>query len=528
VLPVDSFTALWNLVTPPARNCNRGVSWNDTNGTATSVDLRKDGEFLKANLWLSEALGMVNRNPERAAQLARAALSVSAGRNRQRPLVGFAVEYARRYATSDPRSSPPGAEILWGSPYLDLSAFVKVLVQLRVVSPDLSDGLYQLAMNAVMASNPPLPTEIGQLAAYLFPTGTSVQLYDSLLATFSERGLRLVAELPAMPNFMAAELKGDSEQATEFLASAVRLLQNSTSTYEDPAGAYALAWQMLPKAREVGGENAGALEGALSFLEPQAGADAAKIRATLGTAPPPRKVEPWSPENDADTLGQACSDFRAANYEAARARLSGVADASARAEVLDLVQFAETSLSLPAKNAEQILDREIYPVNGAKRSLLYAAIAPAASNGTGALKAVTLGLKDAEPLPAAQRVCILPALASAALPAEPDQALAILRQLVAADNNAAASSGSGSSATTPDIRCRLTGPVEFVSTHERKLAFPLRAPGVEVFTIDALMERARAIELSKLESAVLELRDEAHQVNALLALAKLRLSAPSH
>jgi hypothetical protein len=420
------------------------------------------------------------------------------------------------------------------SPYLNLSSFVKVLIQLRAASPDLADGLFPLAVNAVMTSDPPLPMEFGELAAYLFPTETSVQFYDAFLAVFSERGIPCDCELPAMPNFMAAELKGDRELATAFLASAVRLLQNSQSTYEDPDGAFALAWQLLPKARELAVEYAGELEGALLIVEPLAGTDAAKIRAKFGTAPNPRKVDYGSPEGDVAALGQACSDFKAGNYGAASGGLSGVADASARAQVAALIQFALQAISVPKNNAEQILDREIYPDSGAKRSLLYAAIAPATSNGTGALKAVTLGLKDAEPLTAGQRVCILPALAIAALPAAPDQAVAILKQLVASDNAVAGNSGSGgaeggaSSANAPDIRCRAAGPVEMVQAHESKLAFPLRAPGVDVFTISAFLEQAKAAEFPQLESAVLELRDETHMVNGLLALAKLRSNAPSH
>ena len=102
--------------------------------------------------------------------------------------------------------------------------------------------------------------------------------------------------------------------------------------------------------------------------------------------------------------------------------------------------------------------------------------------------------------------------------------------MVAADNAVSGQSGSGggeaardSSASAPDIRCRLTGPVEFVNAHERKVAFPLQAPGVNVFSIAAFLELAKAVEFSRLESAVLELRDATHLVNAFLALAKLRL-----
>jgi hypothetical protein len=515
VLPVDTFGALWNLVAPPARNCNPDVTWYDA-----SLDQRKNGEWLKGAIWLAEAPGLVNRNPERAAQLARAALSVSAGRGRQR----FLVETSRRHEQSTP---PPGVTaVSFGAPDMDLSSLVKVLIQLRVVAPDLSDGLFQLATSAVMASNAPSPMESGKLAAYLFPTETTVQFYDSFLAVLSQRGIPCRCELPSMPNFMAAELKGDKELATAFLGSAVRLLQNSQSSYEDPEGAFALAWQLAPKARELAPEYAGEFEGVLSIVEPLAGAGAAKIRARLGAAPNPRQVDYGTPAGDVAALTQSCSDFKAGRYAAASGGLSAVSDRSARAQVEALIQFAVQAISLPTSNAEPVLDRDIYPAGGAKRSLLYAAIAPAASNAAGALKAVALGLKDAEPLSAGQRACILPPLAMGALRAAPEQAVAILKQMVAAENAVAANADS--SASAPEVRCRTTGPVELVNVQGGKLAFPLRAPGVDVFTISAFLEPAKAAEFGQLESAVLELHDETHLVDGLLALAKLRLSAPSH
>ena len=514
VLPVDTFGALWNLVAPPARNCNPDVTWYDA-----SLEQRINGEWLKGAIWLAEATGMVNRNPERAAQLARAALSVSAGRTKQRPLVEIASRSAGVVL------SPTVTSGYLHSPYLDLSSFVKVLIQLRVASPDMADALFELATRSLMDSDHPWPMDFGQLAAYLFPTETTVQFYDSFLAVFAERRIPCDCELPSMPNFMVAELKGDKELATAYLGSAVRLLQNSQSSYEDPEGAFALAWQLAPKARELAPEYAGEFEGALSIVEPLAGAGAAKIRARLGAAPNPRQVEYGTPAGDVAALTQSCADFKAGRYGAASGGLSAVSDRPARAQVEALIQFAVQAISLPTSNAEPVLDREIYPAGGAKRSLLYAAIAPAASSAAGALKAVALGLKDAEPLTAAQRACILPPLAMGALRAAPEQAVAILKQMVAAENAVAANADE--SASAPDIRCRVTGPVELVNVQGGKLAFPLRAPGVDVFTISAFLERAKGAEFAQLESAVLELHDESHLVDGLLALAKLRLTAPS-
>jgi hypothetical protein len=516
VLPVDSFTALWNLVVPPAKVCNSDVSWNDD-----GLDQRKDAEWGKANIWLNAALGMVDRSPERAAQLAGAALSVSNGRSRQEAL---ATATRRRIQIA---LWPVVTGVGFGASrvVLDLSLLTRVLVKLRVASPDLSDRQFQLAAGSLMGSERPLATELGQLAPYLFPTGTTIKLADSLRKVIAERRLPGILELPEMPNIMTADLKGDRELAASYFADAARLVQNPQSTAADPDGAFALAWQMLPKARDLADVHAYDFETALRFLEPLPEADAARIRAELGASSPLPKAAFGSPENDAVALGQARSYFEAGRYDAARSALSEVADAPARARVEAILEFAEEAESLPAKSPEQTLEHEIYPDGGAKRSLLYAAIAQAAPNPTDAMKAVSLGLKDAGQLPPDQQVCILPALAGAALRFAPDQALVIFKQLVSADNAAEAAHNPPEA---PDIRCRSTGPEEFVKSHETLLAFPLRPPRVTTFTAEALLQQTTPGDSSRFAPAVLGLRDETHLVNALLALAKLALNSPPH
>jgi hypothetical protein len=521
VLPADSFSALWDLDAQLAKSCNPDVSWYDE-----KLDSRKQGEWRKAAIWVSEAPGMVDRNPERAAQLARAAISVSAGKSRQTTLI----QGARRAEQGFPVLTPGATLVYLRSPYLNLSSLVRALIKLRVVAPDLSDALFQYSADIVMAFNPPLPMEFGELAAYLYPGGASVQFYDSFLPRLAEKGVACNCELPEMPNLMTAELKGNTDLAAAYFADVVRLLQQPQP--EDPDGAYALAFQLLPKARELAmrhagsraGEYAGLLESALVVLEAQAGADAAKVRARLGTPPNPRKAEHGTPERDAAALGEANSSFNKGDYDAARATLSDISDASMRTQVSNLVEFTDLAASGPVKIADQALDKEIYPVAGAKRALLYAGLAGQMSSPEGRIRAVSLGLKDAAQLPVAEQVCILPPLAAAAEPVAPDEALAILKKLVKAHNELGGAPQTRSEGA-PNIQCRTTGPVELVNAGERRFAFRLGIPGEAAFTLSALLERARASDFSKLVSAVTELGDENRLVGALLALAKLRVVA---
>ena len=519
VLAADSFGSLWNAVTTAAKNCNPEAPWYDER-----LERRAEAEWQKANLWVSEAGKMANRNPERAAQLARGALLVSGNRSEQDALVRLLVvdglENARLGHT---------AVGLSGVHYLDLFSFAKMLVKLRVSAPDLADGLFQSALGRLMGPNRPRPAELGALAAYLFPTEQSVETTDYLRSALAALGARLESpDRPAMPNYLAAKWDGDLGVSREFIEHAIRALQDFQSVQQDPDGAFAFAWQMLPKTRELAPEHTSELETALSAVEQLVGPAAVQIRAKFGPVPNLRRPEYGSADADVAAVEEARLSYGAANYGSAINRLSGVS-ASQRAQLETVIEFSEAASALRAANAEETLEWALHHASGAKRSLLYAAIARSSSNAGLAHKAVTLGLEDAAPLPADQQVCILPALASAALAHVPEEALGILRLTVAADNAAAAALAKAGTAM-PDsfaagIRCRVTGPVELVNVHGHKLAFPLRPPSLDAFALEAFLERAQAVGFDKLESAVLELRDESQLVNALLALAKLRVRA---
>jgi hypothetical protein len=228
------------------------------------------------------------------------------------------------------------------------------------------------------------------------------------------------------------------------------------------------------------------------------------------------------------------SHLRVGRFGAARGGLSSLGDTALRRQLESLIAFEETAQSLPQKDAERILDRPIYPDAGSKRALLYAALVPASATHDGALRALQMAVKETESLSTAERLCVLPAIASAALPIDADQAVDLLRQLVKAHNEAAGNSPSenadaqsGSSAKELNVRCGETGLREYVDTKEGRQSFLLHVPSVSTYNLDAFLVQVKAAEISRLESALLGLHDETQMAKALLALAELGPQASS-
>ena len=517
VLAADTFTALYDLVIPPAKVCNAEAGWYDAN-----LDRRKSAEYMKANVWLAAAIDMAGVNPERAAQLVRAALSLLRVSSKQRSMVAMA-----NHATHTIESWPPdtkGAVIFGESPMPDLALLTRALRKLKAQSPDLSDSLFRMGVRQVTSLLPPFAGDLAELAAYLYPTESSVQLGDALLDALakSTAGRKVVIDLPSVPNIMAAELNADSQLAADFLSEAAGLLLTPESTHDDAARVYALALELAPKARQLEDEHVTAFENAQPVLEAALGDEAVKIRAKMGDPPPPQKIESGSAQATLMALSRARAAYVAGADDGVRAALTELGNHPARAKIQDLLQFSETGESFASRDIEaflqrQAMQRELYPDAGMKRALLYAGMALSARDHATALKAMALGLSDAAALPAAQRPCVLSPLAASALPAAPDQALQILREWVKADNDSA-----GSPAQPADDLCRSTGPVEVVAAGAANAAFPLKVPGFTDFSIEAFLGKIQPADFSAAAEAVLGLSDEPHLVNALLSLAQFR------
>ena len=433
-LPVSTFSAMWKLVVPAAQSCDP-----DSVGDVAPLDKRREVDR-KPNLWLKKALDAPDLH--RAAQLADAAISIG--------MVGV--------GPSQPHLRSP-----------DLTLLVDVLTKLAATAPDLADALFQKAIDWPHITG--YASEHELLAKYLFPAAPPVPLEIDPRFVFHE--------LPMVPNLMQAPLRGNLDMAVAYLAASVRAVESLEATSADAPGAYTLAYQMLPKARLYAPEDVFAFENALPILEAQPGSYAAKNRANIG--PPPPVVNPGSPMPDDDFLSaaKALSDIRAGRFAAARVVILDLGDTPVRRQIEALIDFAEAAESIPAKGAERVLDRPVYSDAGAKRALLYTAIASAADTRDGKLKALHMALKDTEPLPAAQRACLLAALASAAMPMAADEAVGIFEQSIDAHNGASGLSPAeardtqgNSSSGGPEIRCGPAGLVEVVGTRRGPAEYP--------------------------------------------------------
>ena len=410
---------------------------------------------------------------------------------------------------------PPGRDVL------DLAMFVKLLIKIRATSPDLADDLFQLAIHTVMAGKPPIPTEIGELSVYLFPGSESVPFGESLLHAIADRHLKTLGlVLPTMPNLTSAKFQSSPDMAAIFFANAIRVIESYDSDTEDPVGAFALACQLAPKAHEFAPNYEARIESEVDRLKTAAGPDAPAIQAALSAVAPNSKAA----NTESAMLMEIKGLWKDGDYAAARANLSALADGPARRQIEALIRFGEAVRGVDPDTASRIADRPLLDEPGVKRSLVYAMAATLARNQTDVPRALSLGVKDIEGLPASQQICTLTPLAAVQTSAL-NRNLAILEQAVKSANEVFATNASDAAL---DIRCQKTGPVEYVRIGDEVAAFRLTLPAGAVFSISSVVQRADAVDSERLERVISELRDPIQQAEALLVLADLRFRSISH
>ena len=148
VLPAASFTGLWKYVVPAGLKCDPGLADAANNSQDKA---RMEAERRNANRTLASAYGLIDPtmvldkqdNNDRAAQLANAALDAG-----------------------DPD-------------VLDIVLLTKFLSLLRDHAPDLSDDLFERALDFVMSATVPNPGSLQELAKYLFTSPKYVDLPDA-------------------------------------------------------------------------------------------------------------------------------------------------------------------------------------------------------------------------------------------------------------------------------------------------------------------------------------------------------------
>jgi len=494
VLPVSSFSGLWKSIMPEALRCDPAIGGVVNAG---HIRVRMAEERQKANFNLSTAREIVESQPDRAAQLAAAAM-----------------------AASDPN-------------VLDITVLSHFLCELRDRAPDLADDLFPQALDFVTSPAAPRLDLLLELGKYLFTAPWLVEKLGS-----DKKELQDVFSIGGSPvaNLMAARESANSDDVESYIKSALTVLTGTGNPNYDPIVAFAIAYQLLPKARESLPGSADQLETILVQLESQV-ASAAEIQSKLGRAQLPEDaVGPLLMGSDR-LIGKALRLALANRFQEARDTLLSAGDSDVEWQVKALIDFAEAADAIGRKDIAKAsyLANSLQP--GVKRSLLYAGIMSVTSRGV-ASEELKLAMRDVEMLSAEQRMFVLAALGAAMLHADLDWTLTVVNQMVVAANNASMRPRrvkfepksvrvfSVTAERTTDgslIVFGSRGLYEVVAGSLKRHQFRLQVPGVVRFTLPAFLGDAGAIEAKQLEAAVLGLRDENRLTSALNALAALRL-----
>ena len=499
VLPAASFTGLWKYVVPAALKCDPELAAFTENPHARQ---RMDQERRNANATLTRAYNMVSRDPaaqsDRAAQMGNAALDAA-----------------------DPET-------------LSFETLTLLLSQLRERAPDLADDLFARALDFIMNSPAPDPASLQELGKFLFTAPRLLDQPDQDEAHDTQQ-----VSSVSLENLTATRYSTNPDDVQAFIETAVQMFDMPVAVNRNPIVAYSVAIQLLPYARDLLPGRADQLEKQIAELQAPAAAASGRIQALFGGSqtPDPDSGDPAT--RNFWLIGQVRSACAGGRFDQARALLQRVSDLPSRGQVDALITFAESASALERKEFERALPLANGLKPGVKRTLLYAAMMALADNRDSTLQVLQLAEKDAEALPAEQRIRLFSAVAASALVADAETALSVANQVVSAYNDAYTSPRSGT--FDPRSTRRIYNPKADVSTDSSLVLpgsrafyeavqlekgrhnFPLRVPSVTAYSLAAFLQRAGALDPARLEALILSLRDENRQVNSLLVLAALRL-----
>jgi len=491
-LPVASFTLLWKSVTGAARKCDpRLAQYFDSERAHAKMEL----ESRNAMDTLRLAQSRIESNPDRAGQLAEAAMSAS-----------------------DPD-------------HLDIAFLRQVLTQLRARAADVSDDVFPVALDFIASWRWPSPSLLMELGKFLFVSHRLSQIPDEY-----DNNDTFTVNQTSIANFQDVRSSAIPDEVRDYIDAALKVLTTKNTEEYDPLAAYALAFELLGKARDLAPEDADQMGQVLAQLQSVNGAGEVQANLAGATGDP-------NSEDDAQTRARVMTAvFQAAGasrFLEAREWNKGNSDMVSRGQVASLIDFAE-SAAAARRDAQWALTLANGLVPGVKRSMLYAGITAASAKRDEALGPFQLALKDIEWLPAEQRMFTLAANAGAIFKVDADNGLMALGLLIDAANDAYnsphkgvfdpkvlrhysrdATLGSDSSLVLFNRR----GLCEVVDTGAHRYDFPLRVPGVEALTVAGLVPLAQGVEPARLESMIVRLQDETQMAAALNALAGVRLAA---
>jgi hypothetical protein len=494
-LPVPSFTALWKTLTPAAAKCSAELQ-QLTDSERAKAKMQEERQQAPQNL--GQAVSLVTSDPDRAAQLARAAITAS-----------------------DPM-------------LLDIPTLTFFLSNLRDRAGDVADELFPDALNFIASAPQPSPGLLLELGKYLFTSPRYRELPDVEQASEAYK-----VGSTSIANFAANRKSASSDDIRQYIDAALKVLTATNDPYYDPVAAYAIGYQLLPKVDDFAPDIADDVRKAVAAVRALAGAQAGQVESAFtssGSADPEGGEGPRKRDR---LVGRVLAAAVARKFAEARDLLTSVDDLPVRSQVGPLIDFAESAVALEKKDVQWSFTLANGLRGGVKRALLYAGLAAASRDHGEALGYVALGLRDIELLPAEQRMLITAGLAGAMLRVDADNGLSALNLFVKAANDAYSSPREGrfdpqvirkhsplsksttftdSSLILANRRCLC----EAVDTGRGRHNFTLKVPGLQATQLTDVVRNASGVDTGRLEAILLALKDETLMAAGLNALAALR------
>ena len=454
VLPVATFSGLWKLVMGPGMKCDPRLPQPNDGARA-----RRENERGEVANYLDQARKQLADNPERAAQLGQGALEA-----------GDAYDF-------------------------DMPPFVTFLSDLGKKAPELADNLFQRAIAFELESEIPRIDALAALGDYLFEPASAT-----------------------LANWQDDRDEADPDLIPLYIGAIAGVLGNGAAVDLDPTTAYALATQLLPRARELALMDADTFEKFLA--QPQNGIPA----------------QTPAPASEKTKLRRIMTQIRTATaagrFAEARELLVDVDGVTMRSRTASFIDFAEAAYAARAKDDDRAMALAGRLPGGVKRALLYAGIVVSAENRVTAIMALHLGMKDADLLSYEQRIAMLSALGTAASGADRDETQAVLSLLIASLNDANANPRKVKFDPTyffpfdgPRVLMGSDGFVEVVRDNSRTVGFPLKVTHVEAYSLADFITQSKGVDFMRLQASVETLRNELQLTRGYLALAKVRLKA---
>ena len=494
-LPVPSFTALWKTLTPAAAKCSAELQ-QLTDSERAKAKMQEERQQAPQNL--GQAVSLVTSDPDRAAQLARAAITAS-----------------------DPM-------------LLDIPTLTFFLSNLRDRAGDVADELFPDALNFIASAPQPSPGLLQELGKYLFTAPRYRDLPDVEQASETYK-----VGSTSIANFTSNRKSASSDDIRQYIEAALKVLTATNDPYYDPVTAYAIAFQMLPKAEDVAPDLVDKLREALVPIVQLAGSGVGQVQAAIGGSQGADAEGGEGPRNRDRLVRRVLAATGMRKFTEARDLLKSVDDLPVRSQVGPLIDFAEAAAALENKDVQWSFTLANSLRGGVKRALLYAGLAAAARDRGQALGYVALGLRDTELLPAEQRMLTTAGLAGAMLRVDADNGLSALNLFVKAANDAYSSPREGrfdpqvirkhsplsksttftdSSLILANSRCLC----EALDTGRGRHNFTLKVPGLQATQLTDVVRNASGVDTGRLEAILLALKDETLMAAGLNALAALR------